>query len=187
VKTALVLFALVAAPAAGALGFVYSGFADIAATTPHWAVTRWLLSTAMERSVQRRAQGVAPPADLDQESRVREGARAYDAMCAGCHGAPGVEPDVVGKGLYPEPPDLAKASDEWTTGELFWITSHGIRMTGMPAFGPTHSDAELWEVVALVKRLPRLSGAEYQVLSSQQAGAAPPHQHSHEHHHPRAR
>jgi mono/diheme cytochrome c family protein len=160
---------------------VYSGLADVAATSPHWALTRFLLSTAMERAVKRHAAGIAVPESLDLEERVRAGAVAYDAMCASCHGAPGAEPDVVGKGLSPEPPDLAAEADEWSAAEVFWITEHGIRMTGMPAFGPTHSDEEIWELVALVKRLPRLSPAEYRALLAPRPGNDQGHRHSHGH------
>ena len=180
-KSPVILAALLIAAAVGVLGFVFSGLADVAATSPHWAVTRWFLAAAMERSVKRHARGIEPPADLDQDARVRSGARAYDAMCVGCHGAPGVEPDVVGKGLNPEPPDLARVASKWKPSELFWITSNGVRMTGMPAFGPTHSDEELWELVAFVARLPRLSSADYAVLRSEEEPDAHRHHHHHRH------
>jgi hypothetical protein len=31
-------------------------------------------------------------------------------------------------------------------GELFWTVKHGLRMTPVPAFGPTHTDEEIWKV-----------------------------------------
>ena len=169
-----------------ALALVTSGRVDVAATSPDSALARWVFATAMESAVRRHAAEVAPPASAneDEDASVRAGAVAYAAMCAECHGAPGVEPGVVGQGLEPEPPDLAKSAQEWTPEELFWITAHGIRMTGMPAFGPTHSDAELWEVVAFVRRLPHLSASEYRALlpaPAPAAPAAPAHGHSHEH------
>jgi mono/diheme cytochrome c family protein len=143
---------------------VYSGLADVAATSPHWAVTRWVLATTMRKSVERQAAGIVVPMALDDDEHVGAGAVEYEEMCASCHGAPGVEPGVVGKGLNPEPPDLADEANEWSAAEIFWITKHGVRMTGMPAFGPTHSDEEIWDVVALVKRLPPMSPAEYRAL-----------------------
>ena len=180
-KMVLVSSVLAIAVAGGGLAFMYSGFADVAATSPHWALTRWVLSTSMENAVHRHAKGIALPALIDEDDRIRAGAAAYDAMCAGCHGAPGVEPGVVGKGLNPEPPDLTRAADEWSPEEVFWITEHGVRMTGMPAFGPTHSDEELWEVVALVKRLPHMSAAEYRALLPAPTGPERGYGHSLEH------
>ena len=177
----LVSLVLVIAAAGGGLAFLYSGLADVAATSPHWTITGWVLSTTMRNAVRRHAKGIALPAFIDEDERIRAGAIAYDAMCAGCHGAPGVEPGVVGKGLNPEPPDLVRAADEWSPEEIFWISQHGVRMTGMPAFGPTHFDEELWEVVALVKRLPRMSAAEYEALLPARAGRERGHGHPHEH------
>ena len=85
----------------------------------------------------------------------------YKEMCELCHGGPGKEPSEVGKGLRPQPPSLVKAAPELRDTEIFWVVKHGIRMTGMPAFGLTHPDAELWEVVALVRSLPSTSPREY--------------------------
>ena len=55
---------------------------------------------------------------------------------------------------------IQKRSD----GELFWILQNGIRMTGMPAFGPTHKDEELWKMVAFLRHLPELSDEEQKAL-----------------------
>jgi mono/diheme cytochrome c family protein len=44
---------------------------------------------------------------------------------------------------------------------LYWIVKHGVKMTGMPAFGPTHSDERLWTIVAFLKQLPQLSPEKY--------------------------
>ena len=153
------------AMAAAAAGFVYAGCADVAATTPHGRATAWLLSTAMERAVAKRAATLHAPPSLDGPERLGRGAAAFDAMCAACHGAPGVAPDPVGKGLNPPPPDLAEAASSWTVAEIFWITKHGVRMTGMPAFGPTHADDAIWEVAAFVARLPELSPERYRELA----------------------
>jgi len=85
-------------------------------------------------------------------------------MCVGCHGAPGVSPSVVGEGLNPEPPDLSEVAAHMTPAEFFWITQNGIKMTGMPAFGPTHSDEELWGIVAIMQKLPELSAEDYKAM-----------------------
>jgi len=180
-----ILAALAVAVLAGAavLGSVYAGLPDVAATTPHWAVTEWVAETTMERSVRRRAGSIATPDDLEDPARLRSGARAYAEMCEGCHAAPGAEAGVWAEGLLPPPPELAAEASEWSAAELFWLTKHGVRMTGMPAFGPTHADAELWDVVAAVRRLPGLSPAEYAELAGPPADAPrdAPHDHDHAH------
>ena len=62
---------------------------------------------------------------------------------------------------YPEPPYLPDVVAGWSGGELFWIAKNGIRMTGMPAFGSTHKDEEIWKVVAFVQRLPTVTEEDY--------------------------
>lgn len=164
-RSILVVVVLVALAAFGGLGAVALGLPDVAATTPHWGITRWVLSTTMEHGVRRRAAGISVPADLDQPARIGAGASEYREMCAACHGAPGGEASEIAKGLLPEPPKLTEAAKEWSAPELFWITKHGVRMTGMPAFGPTHPDRKIWDVVAFVQRLPAMSPAEYRALT----------------------
>ncbi len=179
-RLALTLLGLAIAAATSGVALVYSGVADVAATSQHWPLTSWILSTTMESSVRRHARGISPPAGFDADEHVHEGARAYAAMCASCHGAPGKEPGVVGKGLNPRPPDLSKTAADWSPGEVFWVTANGVRMTGMPAFGPTHSEEELWDLVALVKRLPGMSTAEYRALVPSRETHDHGHGHSHE-------
>jgi mono/diheme cytochrome c family protein len=52
-------------------------------------------------------------------------------------------------------------------GELQWIVSNGIRMTGMPAFGPSRTEEEIWQLVAALRRLPQLTDAERQELRAE--------------------
>jgi mono/diheme cytochrome c family protein len=44
------------------------------------------------------------------------------------------------------------------------VVKHGIKMTGMPAWGVTHDDALLWDVVAFVRKLPELTPEQYKTL-----------------------
>jgi len=37
-------------------------------------------------------------------------------------------------------------------------------MTGMPAWGVTHNDEQLWDVVAFLRKLPELTAEQYQAL-----------------------
>lgn len=147
----------------GAVAFAYSGLYDVAATSPHSAPVAWLFSTTSDASIERRARAIEPP-DLSGETRLLAGASDYDSMCAGCHGAPGREPGPIGRGLTPTPPDLAHAAEEMSPSELFWATRNGIRMTGMPAWGVTHDDNDLWSVIAFVEALPGIDADRYRSL-----------------------
>ena len=145
---------------------IYTGVVSVAATEPHHPFVRWLLQTAKVYSVQHHADLRVKPPDLNGPSLIQEGYQHYQETCAACHGAPGIPPSDVGKGLRPQPPELAKAAYPWSDAELFWIIGNGIKMTGMPAFGPAHSNEELWAMVAFVRKLPKMTAEEYQSFAN---------------------
>ncbi len=96
---------------------------------------------------------------------LRGGLAHYKGMCVGCHGAPGVDPSEAGEGLNPPASDLTLGRvQKRTDGELFWLIQNGVRMTGMPAFGPTHKDEEIWKIVAFLRHLPALTPEEEKIL-----------------------
>ena len=159
-KIAAVLGLIVAVVAVGVLTFIYSGVYDIAATTPHFAVTHRVLRTVMEQSVKRQARDVKVP-ELDDPEKVHTGFKGFSEMCVVCHGAPGSAPSEISKGLYPQAPNLAQAAKDWTPAELYVIIKRGIKMSGMPAWEPTHSGEEIWALVAFLKLLPAMPEAEY--------------------------
>lgn len=142
------------------LVFIYSGVYNVAATAGHTGVVRWALETAQERSVALRADDVPEPPPVDSTA-LEHGFEHYRSMCVACHGAPGVERGEPGKGMTPTPPGLADEAAEMSARELFWVTKHGIKMAGMPAFGPTHSDEELWGIVAFLQAMAEMTDEEY--------------------------
>ncbi len=148
---------------AAGLGYVYSGAYDVAADVPHTRLVYWLLNKARDRSVAVRAQAVRVPGDLTSSARISAGAGLYDDMCSGCHLAPGMEKTEISQGLYPAAPELAHGTD-LTPAEEFWIIKHGIKMTGMAAWGKTHNDTLIWDMVAFLQRMPLLSPDTYKAL-----------------------
>lgn len=148
---------------AGAVAFIYSGAYSIAADEPHWALTERAIELLRTRSIQVRAGSVAVPS-LDDPKRVLAGAGQYAEMCEGCHLGPGVADTPLRQGLYPKPPELARHRIDPQTS--FWIVKHGIKMTGMPAWGASHGDDVLWSVVAFLQKLPELDAKQYRELVS---------------------
>lgn len=142
---------------------IYTGAYNVSAAQREPALLRWALISARESSVERRARDVQVPA-LEGEARIERGFRSYREMCVICHGRPGGERSPLAKGLNPQAPDLSRPEHDMSAAELFWVMKNGIRMTGMPAWGLTHSDAELWDLVAFVKALPAMSPAQYGAL-----------------------
>jgi mono/diheme cytochrome c family protein len=162
-RTVAILLALAAAALVTGAGFVYSGVYDIGADEPHWPLTAGVIETLRERSIVARTQGIAVPADLSSADRARRGAGNYDAMCVGCHLKPGMGDSEIRQGLYPQPPNLAHDADD--AASQFWVIKHGIKMTAMPAWSRAGVDDEtIWDMVALLQRLPALTPAEYDAL-----------------------
>lgn len=158
----LLVMALVAL-AAGSL-LAWWGLYNIAAAEPHFSFTRWLLVTIRDRSVLAHSQGINAPS-LNDPQLIQSGFRSYHDMCRTCHGAPGEESSPIRKGLNPQPPTLdSQRVQGRSDGALFWIVKNGIRMTGMPAFGKTHREEEVWAIVSFVRQLPRIKPEEYRTL-----------------------
>jgi mono/diheme cytochrome c family protein len=67
----------------------------------------------------------------------------------------------MSQGLYPQAPELWHDAS-LSSGEQFWAIKHGIKMTAMPAWGRTHSDELIWDMVAFVRKLPGMTPAQYQ-------------------------
>ena len=154
----------------GGVAFIYSGTYDVAASVPHNPVVAWVLETTSDNSVAHYAARVQVPRSLDQPQLVKAGAEHYGDDCEVCHGGPGVKRTDLSKGLLPSPPDLGESAQELSPAELFWVAKHGIKMTGMPAWGLTHSDSELWTVVAFLRKLHELSPQQYQTMAHPAGG-----------------
>ena len=159
------LLKIAAALAAGALAglgaYIYSGQYNIGADEHHWFATAKIIETLRDRSIDRRARNIIIP-DLEDSRLVLKGADQYEAMCTGCHLAPGMDSSEIRQGLYPEPPDFSRARID--PARAFWVIKHGIKMTGMPAWGRTHDDITLWSIVAFIGKLPEMTPQAYKEM-----------------------
>lgn len=168
-RVAGALVALVAA----ALLVSFSGVVTIAASSGHWAITDWFLHWTMQNSVRTHAflQGEKTPRTTD--GRLVSAAGHFAAACASCHGAPGVRPSPVMQKATPPAPDLTRLDpDKYSDRELFYILTHGVKMTGMPAWGSAHPRPdEVRRMVAFVRALRTLTPAQYRALAGEATGA----------------
>lgn len=154
------LSAIVIVVAAAALGYART-------TGLKAGVAPGPVETALARSVRRFA---VPPADRDRPNPVAAspeavaGGRAHFAdHCAGCHANDGSGDTELGRGMFPPAPDLRlNPTQQMSDGELFYVIEHGIRFTGMPAFGTGDAEhaEESWQLVHFIRHLPRISADE---------------------------
>ncbi len=102
---------------------------------------------------------------------LRQGEEHFADHCATCHANDGSGDTLFGRGLYPKPPDMRTSETQnKSDGELYYIIENGVRLSGMPAFGPasapasvkdqTMNDAETWKLVLFIRHLPQITSEE---------------------------
>lgn len=176
-KTIKILFILGILGLLAGSAFIYSGIYPIGADVPHNKLTHWILKQARERSISRASANIQVP-DLSSADMLLSGGADYNDMCSSCHLKPGQTESDMTIGLYPKPPNLSLAEheeehaedgDETTESQkMFWTIKHGIKASGMPAWGLTHDDGRIWAMVAFIKKMPDLTSDQYQVLTARQ-------------------
>lgn len=108
---------------------------------------------------------------------IREGKEHFADHCAICHANDGSGDTLFGKGLYPKPPDMrASETQNKSDGELYYTIENGVRLSGMPAFGPAAAltsekdlgtgDAESWKLVLFIRQLPRITSEELEEMKN---------------------
>jgi len=179
-KTIKSLMALAVLAVILGFAYMYSGLYPIGADVPHNGLTYWVLETTREQSIKRAAEDIEVPV-LEDADRLLAGGPDYNEMCASCHLKPGKTDSDFTVGLYPKPPNLTRAHDhgdaEEHAREQFWVIKHGIKASGMPAWGPTHDDERIWNMVAFLQKLPELNEIQYQILTARSEGDDGGHNH----------
>ncbi|MEO7916148.1 MAG: cytochrome c, partial [Dokdonella sp.] len=166
-KTITRIIVIVVVLAISVVAFAWSGIYNIAADDKHLAPTHALLETLRERSIESRASKLTVP-DLFDPAKVLQGAGNYNAMCVGCHLAPGMKETEMSKGLYPAPPNLSEYKVE--KAAAFWVIKHGIKASGMPAWGKNMGDDYIWNMAAFLETLPTLDRASYDDMVARSGG-----------------
>lgn len=145
------------------VGYAFSGLYNVAASTAERPFATWVLTTVRDHSIDRQSAGIVVP-PLSDPKLVDEGFEHYHEMCTGCHLAPGMTSSEIRAGLNPQPPVLAEVVPQRSPARLFWVIKNGVRMTGMPAWGASHSDEMIWAMVAFLEKLPTMTPAQYQAM-----------------------
>lgn len=138
--------------------FVVSGRMPVATAEPPLPLEKYLARKALHAAMD---PAIADPSRVENNEHNRlAGARVYHAQCAVCHSAFGQTETAISRGMFPHPPQLLppeKGVVGDLVGETNWKVKNGIRLTGMPGFGATLSETEMWQVSLLLlhaKQLP---------------------------------
>ncbi len=131
-----------------------------AAATPT-KLEAFLAQHAHRLAISANARAAKNPLQASPEV-LRDARRHFADHCAVCHGNDGDANTMLGRGMYPKPPDLRQAETQnLSDGEIFWIIEHGVRFTGMPAFTSHGGDQQdTWKLVLFIRHIASLSPAE---------------------------
>jgi len=156
----------IAIPLVAAYLFINAGGMPVPTKGPPLPLERYIARTSIHKAMQGQTDVVCPlPAD---EPNLRQGARIYRAECAVCHGLPAGKPTATARGMYPRPPQLVRPDRTGVTddpaGKVFWIAKNGIRLTGMPGYVDSLSEAELWQVSLLLVHAHELPASVQDIL-----------------------
>lgn len=155
------LFVVLATAIAG-YAAVRSGMVPANADARPPSLERWAARTSLRATLEKQPQLQNPlPAT---GANLIAGVKLYARDCAVCHGDSTGTPTEVAKGLYQHPPQLAKDGvEDDPDGVTYWKVYHGIRWTGMPAFGHTLSQDQLWQIGLFLKAMDHLPADAQQV------------------------
>jgi len=126
------------------------GLMPVSADGTHSRLEARIMPAVLHASIVHHASGETNPASLNEDN-LKAAVDTYKTMCARCHSTPEGEQSVYGQSFYPPAPQLPKGMAQYTDAQLFWLIKHGIRNTGMPAWGSMLSDEEIWQIVSLLK------------------------------------
>jgi mono/diheme cytochrome c family protein len=110
------------------------------------------------RDVQSATNPLASTAEV-----LEAGLQHFADHCALCHANDGGGDTMIGRRIYPPPPDLrAPRTQRLTDGELFYAIENGIPWTAMPAWrnGTAEGVEESWKLVRFIRHLSSLTPQE---------------------------
>jgi len=131
------------------------GLYPIGADSPPSSLERMLAGRAMDVYADKhKPEGANPVAPTP--ANLMEGARSYEKNCALCHGGAKSKISPMVDKFNPPVPQLINRIPHDEEAWLFWVTKHGVRMTGMPTWSGILSDDDIWKIVGFIKHSDKL-------------------------------
>jgi len=163
------------------------GLYPIGADNAPSGIERYLAGRAMDVYADRHKPEMQNPTALTADN-LTDGAKEYEEHCAFCHGGAKAKNSPMQHKFNPPAPQFINRIPHDPDNWLFWVTKHGVRMTGMPTWDGIMSDEEIWKVIAFIKHsnaLPPETAAAWQKLAAEPTTIEEhtPEQHEHGEHH----
>jgi cytochrome c1 len=140
---------------AGLYVYVERGYMSFRADQSPSAFETKYAMNAVDASARRNAPKITNPVPVTDVS-LRESIKLYKENCASCHGDPAAPRRVLGQSFYPPAPQFMTDMPDMPANENFYIIKHGIRMTGMPAWGKLLSDDQIWQLTTFLSEMEKL-------------------------------
>jgi thiosulfate dehydrogenase len=167
------LLGVILVPAAIYL-YLAGGSAPVATTDSDMPFERFLAHKALDVRIARELPKAVPVQPT--EANYVAGAELYKQHCAVCHGVPLAQKTAIATGMNPRPPQLfqGKGVTDDPPGETYWKIKNGIRLSGMPGFGKSLAENQMWQVALLLANADKLpdSAKAALVATAAPAGAS---------------
>jgi len=150
------------------IAVTHLGLYPIGADNPPGHLERTLAGRAMDVYAEKHKPAGDNPIQ-PTAANLTDGAKLYEEHCALCHGGAKAKISPMQNQFSPPAPQLINRIPHDPPAWIFWVTKHGVRMTGMPAWTGILSDDEIWKVVAFIKNSGKLPP---DTLAAWQAAAA---------------
>ncbi|MDQ2866137.1 MAG: c-type cytochrome [Candidatus Eremiobacteraeota bacterium] len=128
---------------------------------------RWAAGKSLHATIAREAT-LAPNPLAANDVNLEAGVKLYAANCAACHGTADGKPSTIAFGLYQKAPQFANDGvEDDPEGVTYWKVSHGIRLTGMPAFVRSLDRNDIWKIALFLKHMDALPPAAKKLWEQQ--------------------
>lgn len=138
--------------------FLYLGLLNFQADQSPSAFETKYAGAALDASMTRHAPDAKNPIPTT-EANLLDGTKLYQAHCAVCHGGPADSRSGVLAVFYPRVPQFTMDAPDMPDNHNFYIIKHGIRWTGMPAWGNQLTDDQIWKLAAFLSQMAKLPPA----------------------------
>ena len=145
----------------GGYALVRSGLIPANADATPGRLETWMAHASLDATLRHDAPKGQNPVALTEQDLL-DGVHLFAQNCAVCHGSAkgAASPSPIAKGLYQKPPQLATDGvEDDPEGVSFWKIKHGIRLTGMPSFGYSLSEQQIWTLALFLKHMDKLPPA----------------------------
>jgi mono/diheme cytochrome c family protein len=142
----------------GGLGLAMLGFIPTNANAVPPTLEHRIANTALDASMERHAPRVTNPLSPNEQT-FEDGMKLYTMNCALCHGGLDRKPASLAKSFYPPAPNLVSDPPDDPEWHVFYAIRTGVRYTGMPAWGKTLSEQEIWQITSLLSHMEKLPPA----------------------------